>query len=109
MGKDSEGNSPSSGNGFGTREACHISGRQEEDRNGDEGEMGKIPGAEGEEGGLEPAEPITRIVLHSRFSEEYQHLCCLWLMPSVEACAPVHSFEEPTFPASKGWLVRPPR
>jgi hypothetical protein len=60
MGKDSEENSPSSGNGFGTCEACHISGRQEEDRSGDEGEMGKIPGGE-EEGCLTPLEPAARM------------------------------------------------
>jgi uncharacterized protein (DUF1778 family) len=55
------------------------------------------------------AEPITRIVLDNYSLEEYRQLYCLWSMPSVKACAPVHSFAEPTFPASKGRLVRPPR
>jgi hypothetical protein len=53
MGEGSEWIKANSGenNGVGTCEACHISGRQEEDRCGDEGEMGKVPGAEGEESG----------------------------------------------------------
>ena len=109
MGKGWEGTEASEGcDGLGFGEAHYVSGSPEEDRRRSKGTLGKGEGSE-EEGGLEPAEPITRIVLHSYSSEEYQQLCCLWSMPSVKACAPVHSFEEPTFPASKGWPERPPR
>jgi hypothetical protein len=88
-------------------QAQHVSISPQEDRGGTAGEVGEGEGEE--ESGLEQPEPITRIVLHSYSSEEYRQLCCLWSMPSVKACAPVHSFEEPTVPASKGWPVRPPR
>jgi hypothetical protein len=120
MGEDSKGIAASSGGSqndwFGSCKAHDVGVSPEEDRSGTAGEMGEVQSSK-EEGGLEPAErlrlattePITRIVLHSYSSEEYRQLCCLWSMPSVKACAPVHSFEEPTFPASKGWLVRPPR
>lgn len=110
--KDRNGSQPTARsakrNGGGSWEAHHVGVSPREDRSGAAGAAGKSKGCE-EEGGLEPPEPITRIVLHSYSSEEYPQLCCLWSMPSVTACAPVHSFEEPTFPASKGWLVRPPR
>jgi len=89
-------------------EAHHVSSSPQEDRCGTAGKVGEVQSSK-EEGGIEPAELITRIVLDSYSSEEYRQLCCLWSMPSVKASAPVHSFEEPTFPASKGWLVRPPR
>src|SRR5579862_1578614 len=46
---------------------------------------------------MEATESVTRIVLHSCSSEDYRQLCCLSSMPFVEACAPVHSFEEPIF------------
>ncbi len=82
--------------------------RAEPARRRSKGTLGEGEGW-GEEGGLEPAELITRIVLDSYSSEEYRQLCCLWSMPSVKACAPVHSFEEPTFPPSKGWPMRLPR
>src|SRR5580692_3874693 len=91
-----------------TRGGTISASAPQEDRGGAAGTVGAGEGGE-EVGGLEPAEPITRIVLHSYSSEEYRQLCCLWSMPSVKACAPVHSFEEPTSPASKGWLVRPLR
>jgi hypothetical protein len=52
MGAGSEWIEASSGSsenkGVGTCEACHISGRQEEDRCGDKGEMGEVPGREEE-------------------------------------------------------------
>ena len=109
MGEGSEGTRACSENKWLGSCKAHVVGiSAEEDRGGTAEEVGEGQGWE-EEGGLEPAEPITRIVLDSYLSEAYRQLCCLWSMPSVKACAPVHSFEEPTFPASIGWPVRPPR
>src|SRR4051812_34367850 len=110
MGKGSKWIAASGGNRFGYCETHtkNLSSRQKKNRGCHPCTLGEVQGGE-EERGLEPAEPITRIVLHSYSSEECRQLCCLWSMPSLKAYAPVHSFEEPTFPASKGWLVRPPR
>ena len=110
MGKGWEGIAFSGGrenNWLGTREAHHVGISPQEDRRCSKGEVGEVQSSE--EGGLEPAGPITRIVLHSCPSEEYRQLCCLSSMPFVEACAPVHSSGRLTFPASIGWPVRPPR
>jgi hypothetical protein len=109
VGKDPKGIAASGENNcVGSCEAHHVGSSTDEDCGGTAGKVGEVQGGE-EESCLEPTQPITRIVLHSYSSEEYRQLCCLWSMPSVKACAPVHSFEEPTFPASKGRPVRPPR
>jgi len=112
MGKDSERTAANSrcsqNNGLHSCEAYDLGGRPQEDRGGAAGTLGEGEGR-GEEGGLEPAEPITRIVLHRCLSEEYQQLGCLSSMPFVAACAPVHSSGRLTFPSSKGWPVRFPR
>ena len=109
MGKGWEGIAASEDyDGLGSCQAHYVCVSPQEDRGGTKGAVGEGESCE-EAGGLGPAEPITRIVLHNCPPEEYRQLCCLWPMPSVKACALVHSFEEPTLPASKGWLVRPPR
>jgi len=77
MGEDSKGIEASSGeNCFGSCKAHYVGLRPPKDRSGTAGAVGESEGAK--EGGLEPADPITRIVLHSYSSEEYQQLCCLW-------------------------------
>jgi hypothetical protein len=109
MGESSEGTRACSENKWlGSCKAYYVGLSPQEDCGGTAGTVGEGTGGE-EEGGLEPAESITRIVLDSYSSEEYRQLCCLWSMPSVKACAPVHSFEGPTFLASIGWPVRPRR
>jgi hypothetical protein len=64
-------------NWIGSYEARHVGISPQEDRGGTAGAVGEVQGGAAE-GGLEPAEPITRIVLHNYPSEEYQQFCCLW-------------------------------
>jgi hypothetical protein len=113
MGEGWQGITASSGgsenNWFDSCEACHISGRQEEDRCGDEGEMGKVPGAEGEEGGVD----LRSLLLGmrqafpssaSRISPEELHLATLSLVPPAHRDA-TNNFLETT-PSSCG-IMRP--
>ena len=100
-------NSSGEGDGLGSCEAHNVGISPQEDRGGTAGKVGEGEG--GEEGWLEPAEPVTRIVLHSCSSENYRQLCCLSSMPRVEVCVPVHSSGGPPPPPSKVWLVRLPR
>jgi len=83
VGDCSEGIEASGGNG--SRKAHHVTISPQEDRGGAEETVGAGTGG-AEEGGLEPAEPITRIVPHSCSSENCRQLCCLSSMPQIEAC-----------------------
>ncbi len=77
MGEGSEWIAASEGSdGLGSCQTHHVSVSPQEDRGGTKGTLGTGEGAS-KEGGLEPAEPITHIVLHSYSSEEYRQLCCL--------------------------------
>ena len=77
MGEGSEGSEASEdGGGLGSCETHHVDFSPQEDCDGAKGTLGEGEGG-AEEGGLEPAEPITRIVLDSYSSEEYRQPCCL--------------------------------
>jgi hypothetical protein len=55
--------------GLGSCHTHNVDFSPQEDRSRSEGTLGEVHGGE-EDGGLEPPEPITRIVLHSYSSEE---------------------------------------
>ena len=88
MGDCSEGIEASGGSG--SRKAHHVGISPPEDRGGTKIAMGQGTGG-AEEGGLEPAEPITRIVPHNCSSVKLLAALLPLSMLRIRACAPVRS------------------